>query len=68
MGVVNMEDVNNLGVEIELEQSKEQKIRAKRQKICNEILELEKRNINKATKMSDAEMARKIVGIIEGNM
>lgn len=63
-----MDDLNNLDVEIEPEQTQIQKIRAKRQKMCNQILELETRNINKSNKISDAEMARKIVSIIEGNM
>lgn len=36
--------------------------------MCNAILELETRNLNKTNKISDAAMARKIVSIIEGAM
>lgn len=65
---VYMDDLNNIDVEIEPEQTQIQKTQAKRQRMCNQILELETRNINKTNKISDAEMARKIVSIIEGNM
>jgi len=63
-----MENENNLGVQIAQEQTQLEKIQEKRQKMCNLILELETRNLNKTNKISDAEMARKIVGIIEGVM
>lgn len=63
-----MEDKNDLTVEITQEQTELEKQQVKRQKMCNAILELEKRNLNKTNKISDAEMARKIVGIIEGAM
>ena len=41
------------------------KIRDKRNKMCNQILKIEKDNINRTNKDSDAEMARKIYGIVE---
>lgn len=41
------------------------RIREKRSKMCDQILEIEKKNVNKTNKESDAEMARKIYGIIE---
>ncbi len=63
-----MEDKNDLTVEITQEQTELEKQQVKRQKMCNAILELETRNLNKTNKISDAEMARKIVGIIEGAM
>ena len=63
-----MEDKNDLTVEITQEQTELEKQQAKRKKMCNAILELETRNLNKTNKISDAEMARKIVGIIEGAM
>lgn len=63
-----MEDKNDLTVEITQEQTELEKVQAKRQKMCNAILELETRNLSKTNKISDAEMARKIVGIIEGAM
>lgn len=63
-----MEDKNDLTVEITQEQTELEIQQAKRQKMCNAILELETRNLNKTNKISDAEMARKIVGIIEGAM
>ena len=63
-----MEDKNDLTVEIIQEQTELEKVQAKRQKMCNAILELETRNLSKTNKISDAEMARKIVGIIEGAM
>lgn len=40
-------------------------IREKRIKMVNKILKLEKDNLNKTNKDPDAEMARKIAGIIE---
>lgn len=63
-----MENENDLSVQITQEQTELEKIQEKRQKMCNLILELETRNLNKTNKISDAEMARKIVGIIEGAM
>lgn len=63
-----MEDKNDLTVEITQEQTELEKQQVKRQKMCNAILELETINLNKTNKISDAEMARKIVGIIEGAM
>lgn len=63
-----MEDKNDLTVEITQEQTELEIQQAKRQKMCNAILELETRNLNKTNKISDAEMARKFVGIIEGAM
>lgn len=63
-----MENENDLSVQITQEQTELEKNQEKRQKMCNLILELETRNLNKTNKISDAEMARKIVGIIEGAM
>lgn len=57
-----MVDENNIeSVEIPVENE----IRDKRVKMVNQILKIEKDNLNKTNKDSDAEMARKIAGIIE---
>ncbi len=57
-----MTDENNVeSVEIPVENE----IRDKRIKMVNQILKIEKDNLNKTNKDSDAEMARKIAGIIE---
>ena len=57
-----MEGDNNIeSVEIPVENE----IRDKRVKMVNQILKIEKDNLNKTNKDSDAEMARKIAGIIE---
>lgn len=57
-----MVDENNIeSVEIPIENE----IRDKRVKMVNQILKIEKDNLNKTNKDSDAEMARKIAGIIE---
>ena len=57
-----MADENNVeSVEIPVENE----IRDKRVKMVNQILKIEKDNLNKTKKDSDAEMARKIAGIIE---
>lgn len=57
-----MEDNNDIeSVEIPVENE----IRDKRKRMVNQILKIEKDNMNKTNKDSDAEMARKIAGIIE---
>lgn len=43
----------------------ENEIRDKRKRMVNQILKIEKDNMNRTNKDSDAEMARKIAGIIE---
>lgn len=63
-----MGEENDLTVEITKEQTEIEKKQAKRQKMCNAILELETKNLNKTDKISDAAMARKIADIIEGAM
>ena len=52
-------------VEVPVEIDEATKISDKRNKMCNQILRIEKDNINRTNKDSDAEMARKIYGIIE---
>ncbi len=57
-----MEDNNDIeSVEIPVENE----IRDKRKRMVNQILKIEKDNMNRTNKDSDAEMARKIAGIIE---
>jgi len=52
-------------ISIPAEEDEITRIRNLRNKMCNQILKIEKDNINKTNKDSDAEMARKIYGIIE---
>lgn len=52
-------------ISIPAEEDETTRIRNLRNKMCNQILKIEKDNINKTNKDSDAEMARKIYGIIE---
>lgn len=57
-----MEDNNDIeSVEIPVENE----IRDKRKRMVNQILKIEKDNMNRTNKDSDAEMARKVAGIIE---
>jgi len=59
------EAIENLEIPVEVDEAT--KISEKRNKMCNEILKIEKNNINKTNKESDAEMARKIYGIVWRN-
>lgn len=52
-------------IEIPVEEDEATRIRDKRKQMCDQILKIEKDNINRTNKDSDAEMARKIYGIIE---
>lgn len=52
-------------ISIPAEEDEITRIRNLRNTMCNQILKIEKDNINKTNKDSDAEMARKIYGIIE---
>lgn len=52
-------------IDIPIEADEAEKIREKRKQMCDLILKIEKDNINRTNKDSDAEMARKIYGIIE---
>lgn len=56
----NFENIN-----IPIEEDEAVRIRDKRKQMCDQILRIEKDNINRTNKDSDAEMARKIYGIIE---
>lgn len=56
----NFENIN-----IPIEEDEAARIRDKRKQMCDQILKIEKDNINRTNKDSDAEMARKIYGIIE---
>lgn len=56
----NFENIN-----IPIEEDEATRIRDKRKQMCDQILRIEKDNINRTNKDSDAEMARKIYGIIE---
>jgi len=53
------DDIESIEIPVENE------IREKRVKMVSQILKVEKDNMNKTNKDSDAEMARKIAGIIE---
>ena len=53
------DDIESIEIPVENE------IRDKRVKMVSQILKVEKDNMNKTNKDSDAEMARKIAGIIE---
>lgn len=52
-------------IDIPVEEDEATRIRDKRKQMCDQILKIEKDNINRTNKDSDAEMARKIYGIIE---
>ena len=52
-------------IDIPVEEDEATRIRDKRKQMCDQILKIEKNNINRTNKDSDAEMARKIYGIIE---
>ena len=52
-------------IDIPVEEDEAARIRDKRKQMCDQILKIEKDNINRTNKDSDAEMARKIYGIIE---
>lgn len=52
-------------IDIPIEEDEATRIRDKRKQMCDQILKIEKNNINRTNKDSDAEMARKIYGIIE---
>lgn len=56
----NFENIN-----IPIEEDEATRIRDKQKQMCDQILRIEKDNINRTNKDSDAEMARKIYGIIE---
>ena len=52
-------------IDIPVEEDEATRIRDKRKQMCDQILKIEKDNINRTNKDSDAEIARKIYGIIE---
>ncbi len=61
-----MEDKENFEkIDIPVEKDDATRLRDKRKQMCDQILKIEKDNINRTNKDSDAEMARKIYGIIE---
>ena len=56
---------NDERIEIPIEEDEATRIKNIRTNMCDQILKIEKDNINKTNKDSEADMARKIYGIIE---